>query len=161
MFSFPSSFVNHLPLWPGDKNRLSQARQGRVVYYWWWTTATQFIMAQTFYLLPNVFHIYPTCTYALIIPILKKGEFDANVLTNYCPISNITLMAKTSECFIVKQLKQFIEENCINVIYHKCVPCAPQRRNCTRVDTQCHRFWLTVALFYSTDLRRLDIEIVW
>ena len=49
--------------------------------------------------------------------ILKKGGSDANALTNYRPISNITFVAKTTERFVAQQVQHFMEENGIYGIY--------------------------------------------
>ncbi|KAK2175289.1 hypothetical protein NP493_736g01024 [Ridgeia piscesae] len=55
--------------------------------------------------------------HAVVVPILKKGGSDANALTNYRPISNITFVAKTTERFVAQQVQHFMEENGIYGIY--------------------------------------------
>ena len=55
--------------------------------------------------------------HAVVVPALKKGGSDANVLTNYRPISNITFVAKITERFVAQQLQHFMEENRIYGIY--------------------------------------------
>ncbi|KAK2175335.1 hypothetical protein NP493_738g00007 [Ridgeia piscesae] len=55
--------------------------------------------------------------HAVVVPILKKGGSDANALTNYRPISNITFVAKTTERFVAQQVQHFMEENGIYWIY--------------------------------------------
>ena len=55
--------------------------------------------------------------HAVVVPVLKKGGFDASVLTNYRPISNMTFVAKMTERFVAQQLQHFMEENGIYGIY--------------------------------------------
>ena len=55
--------------------------------------------------------------HAVVVPILKKWWSDANALTNYRPISNITFVSKTTERFVAQQVQHFMEENGIYGIY--------------------------------------------
>ena len=48
--------------------------------------------------------------HAVVVPDLKKGGSDANVLTNYRPISNIIFVVKMTERFVVQQLHHFMKE---------------------------------------------------
>ena len=83
--------------------------------------------------------VFPTpMKHAVVVPILKKGGSDANALTNYRPISNITFVAKTTERFVAHRYNiswrrtvfvGFIKVRTVRTIV----------RNRTRADTQRHR----------------------
>ena len=68
--------------------------------------------------------VYPApMKHVVVVPILKKGGSDANALTNYRPISNITFVAKTTERFVAQQVQHGRERYLWDL--SKCVPCAP------------------------------------
>ena len=61
----------------------------------------------------------PSMKHAVITPILKKRGSDINVLANYRPISNITLVAKITERFVAQQLQHFMDENRVYQIAYR------------------------------------------
>ena len=52
--------------------------------------------------------------HALVTPILKKRGLDVNSLTNYRPISNLSLVSKTLERYIANELRRHIDANGFN-----------------------------------------------
>ena len=49
--------------------------------------------------------------HAIIFPIIKDHNIDKNILGNYRPVSQITLISKLNEKFVYKQIIKYIEEN--------------------------------------------------
>ena len=49
-----------------------------------------------------------------VTPILKKRCLDVNSLTNYRPISNLSLVLKTLECYVANELRHHIDANGFN-----------------------------------------------
>ena len=56
--------------------------------------------------------VFPSCyKEALVTPLLKKQSLDCNLLQNYCPISNLTLISKTIEKVVSAQLNTYLKDN--------------------------------------------------
>ena len=49
-----------------------------------------------------------------IIPLLKKSNFNVNILSNYLPISNLPFIGKIIETNAIKQLQMYLCENNLN-----------------------------------------------
>ena len=73
------------------------------------------------YIISNIAHIIHEslicCTvplvfkHSLITPIIKKPSLDALSFNNYRPISNLSLLSKTIERIVSKQLSSFLTTN--------------------------------------------------
>ena len=56
--------------------------------------------------------VFPSCyKEALVTPLLKKQSLDCNLLQNYRPISNLTLISKTIEKVVSAQLNTYLKDN--------------------------------------------------
>ena len=56
--------------------------------------------------------VFPSAfKHARIIPLLKKPNVDTNVLSNYRPISNLSLVGKIIERSAIRQMQQYLTEN--------------------------------------------------
>ena len=56
--------------------------------------------------------MFPTALkHARIIPLLKKPTLDANILSNYRPISNLAFLGKVIERIAVQQLQKYLTDN--------------------------------------------------
>ena len=49
--------------------------------------------------------------HAIIYPIIKYHDIDKNILGNYRPVSQITLISKLTENIVYKQIIKYIEDN--------------------------------------------------
>ena len=49
--------------------------------------------------------------HALVTPLLKKSNLDPNILKNYRPVSNLPFLSKITEKVVLKQLKEYLDEN--------------------------------------------------
>jgi hypothetical protein len=45
----------------------------------------------------------------VVTPLLKKPDLNPDVLNNYRPVSNLSLLSKIIECAVVKQLHVYLE----------------------------------------------------
>jgi len=53
--------------------------------------------------------VFPDCLKkAIVIPVLKKQNLDANILKNYRPVSNIHFLSKVIETIVASRLKDYI-----------------------------------------------------
>ena len=56
--------------------------------------------------------VFPSCyKEALVTPLLKKQSLDCNLLQNYRPVSNLTLISKTIEKVVSAQLNTYLKDN--------------------------------------------------
>ena len=56
--------------------------------------------------------VFPSCyKEALVTPLLKRQSLDCNLLQNYRPISNLTLITKTIEKVVSAQLNTYLKDN--------------------------------------------------
>ena len=56
--------------------------------------------------------VFPFCyKEALVTPLLKKQSLDCNLLQNYHPVSNLTLISKTIEKVVSAQLNTYLKDN--------------------------------------------------
>ena len=56
--------------------------------------------------------VFPTCLkQSLILPLLKKPDFDQKILKNYRPIANIPFLAKIVEKVVALQTYSYLETN--------------------------------------------------
>ena len=57
--------------------------------------------------------VFPSCykEEALVTPLLKKQSLDCNLLQNYRPVSNLTLISKTIEKVVSAQLNTYLKDN--------------------------------------------------
>ena len=62
-------------------------------------------------ILPNEDGISLCEKFAIICPIIKDHNIDKNILGNYSPVSQITLISKLTEKIVYKQIIKYIEEN--------------------------------------------------
>ena len=53
----------------------------------------------------------PQHKHARIIPLLRKSNLDANILSNYRPISNLPFIGKIIERIAIQQLQTYLSEN--------------------------------------------------
>ena len=62
--------------------------------------------------------VHPDLKHAIISPIIKKKHnIDYNILSNYRPISQLTIIAKLLEKVVYQQLINYIETNDLLDIY--------------------------------------------
>ena len=61
--------------------------------------------------------VHPDLKHAIISPIIKKHNIDYNILSNYRPISQLTIIAKLLEKVVYQQLINYIETNDLLDIY--------------------------------------------
>ena len=54
---------------------------------------------------------------ALLLPLLKKNDLDAEILKHFRPISNLTYLSKLIERIVAKQLQEHIRENNLDELY--------------------------------------------
>ena len=55
--------------------------------------------------------------YAIVMPILKKANLDANNMKNYRPISNLSFLSKLIERLVFQQLTNYLNENKLMLVY--------------------------------------------
>ena len=62
--------------------------------------------------MPGLPYMFPSCyKEALVTPLLKKQSLDCNLLHNYRPVSNLTLISKTIEKVVSAQLNTYLKDN--------------------------------------------------
>lgn len=105
--------------------------------------------------------------HAVVIPVLKKHNYDVNVLSNYRPISNISFVAKTAERFIARQLQHFLEGNGVYTVYqsayrprHSAETALLRIHNDVAQSTDARRGVLLVLLDLSAAFDTLDHAIL-
>ena len=49
--------------------------------------------------------------HAVVTPLLKKSDFDPEILSNYRPISNLSFISKLLEKYVASQIRQYMDSN--------------------------------------------------
>ena len=52
--------------------------------------------------------------HAIVTPIIKKSGLDANLYMNYRPISSLSFVSKTLECYVALELRRHLDDKCLN-----------------------------------------------
>ena len=52
--------------------------------------------------------------HAIVTPIIKKRGLDANLYTNYRPISSMSVVSKTLERYVALELRRYLDDKCLN-----------------------------------------------
>ena len=108
--------------------------------------------------------IFPeSLKHARIVPLLKKQGLDTDELSNYRPISNLALLGKIIERMAVKQLQDYLCENCLHAPmqsayrpYHSVETALLRVQNDILSALDVHKEALLVLLDFSAAFDTLD-----